>query len=98
VQSVLAHTRPLAIQHFLQPPRQAKAMVTSRAKAAPEEVPTTVSTSSTTLAIILEAAEAPASMRERKLVGDSAGTAGKGQAREPTACTCPWGWRVRAQR
>ena len=50
-------------------------MVISRAEAAPEEAPTTVSTASTTLPIIVEATDAPASMHEHRMVGQSAGTA-----------------------
>ena len=64
-------------------------MVTSRAKAAPEEVPTTVSTSSTTLPIVLEVAEAPASMCEHMMVGERAGTAAKGQTKSAGICRVP---------
>ena len=62
-----------------------------------EEAPTTVSTSLTTLPIVCEAPDAPASMRKRKLGGESAGTTGKGQAGEPAARVCPWESMVRAQ-
>ena len=65
-------------------------MVISRAKAAPEEAPTTVSTSSTTHLIIAEVADAPASMREHRMVGERAGTAGKAQPREPAAALVQW--------
>ena len=44
-------------------------MVASRAYALKEEAPTTVSTSSTTLPIVLEAADVPASMCEHMVVG-----------------------------
>ena len=54
-------------------------MVASRASASKNEAPTTVSTSSTTLPIVLEVADAPASMCEHMVVGERAGTAGKGQ-------------------
>ena len=64
VQSVLAHTDPPASTAFLQLSGHAEAMVVSSAKAEPEEAPTTVSTSSTTLPIVVEAADAPASMCE----------------------------------
>ena len=50
-------------------------MVISKAKAAPEDAPTTVSTSTTTPPIVLEAADAPASMCEHMMVGERAGTA-----------------------
>ena len=73
-------------------------MVISRAKAAPEEAPTTVSTFSTTLPIIVEAADAPVSMGEHRMVGERAGTAGKAQPREPAARSCSVGWWVRTQR
>ena len=65
-------------------------MVISRAKAAPEEAPTTVSTFSTTLPIIVEAADAPASMGEHRMVGERAGTAGKGQSRQPAGARVQW--------
>ena len=52
-------------------------MVASRASASKEEAPTAISTSSTTLPIVLEAAHAPASMCEHMMVGESAGTARK---------------------
>ena len=58
-------------------------MVISRAKAAPEEAPTTVSTFSTTLPIIVVVADAPASMGEHRMFGERAGTAGKAQAPNP---------------
>ena len=57
----------------------------------------TVSTSSTTLPFVLEAAGAPASMVEHRMVGEMAGTAGKGQARQPAARLCPLGWQVGAE-
>ena len=57
-------------------------MVASRASASKKEAPTTVSTSSTTLPIVLEVADAPASMCEHMVVGERAGTAGKGQTRD----------------
>ena len=65
-------------------------MVISRAKAAPEEAPTTVSTFSTTLPIIAEAANAPASMGEHRMFGERASTAGKAQPREPAAARVQW--------
>ena len=65
-------------------------MVISREKAATEEAPTTVLTSSTTLPIVREAADAPASMREGGLVDESASTAGKGQSRQPAATPVQW--------
>ena len=79
VQSVLIHTDPPTgqVQHFLSPSRRAEAMVISKAKAAPEDAPTTVSTSTTTPPIVLEAVDAPASMCEHMMVGESAGTARK---------------------
>ena len=46
-------------------------MFISREKAATEEAPTTVLTSSTTLPIVREAADAPASMREGGLVDEA---------------------------
>ena len=52
-------------------------MVILKAKASPEEAPMTVSTSTTTPPIVLEAVDAPASMCERTMVGESAGTARK---------------------
>ena len=82
-------TRPQA-QHFLSPLRRAEAMVISKAKAAPEDAPTTVSTSTTTPPIVLEAADAPASMCEHMMVGESAGTAGKGQSRQPAGARVQW--------
>ena len=57
----------------------------------------TVSTSSTTLPIVLEAAGAPASIVEHRMVGERAGTAGKGQSRQPAARPCSLGWQVGAQ-
>ena len=93
----LTQTRQTAL-NFFTPSQQAEAMVTSRAKAAPEEAPTAISTSSTTLPIVLEAADAPASMVEHRMVGERAGTARKAQPREPAVGTCPVGWWVRTQR
>ena len=78
-------TRPQA-QHFLSPLRRAEAMVISKAKAAPEDAPTTVSTSTTTPPIVLEAADAPASMCEHMVVGKRAGTATKGQTESAGIC------------
>ena len=85
----LIQTRRTA-HNFFTPSQQAEAMVISRAKAAPEEAPTTVSTFSTTLPIIVEAADAPASMGEHRMFGERAGTAGKAQPREPAAARVQW--------
>ena len=73
-------------------------MVSSRAKAAPERAPTTVLRSSTTLLMLPEVADAPASMCKCKLGGESTGTAGKGQSREAAAGVCQWGCWVRVKR
>ena len=59
-----------------------RTMVASRVYASKEEAPpTTVSTSSTTLPIVPEAAEAPVSMCEHMMVGERAGAATKGQTK-----------------
>ena len=73
-------------------------MVSPRAKAATKEAPMTVSTSSTMQPIILEVADAPASMGEHRMVSERAGTAGKGQSRQPAARACPVSWWVWTQR
>ena len=65
-------------------------MVSSRAKAATEEAPMTNLTSSTTLPIILEAADAPASMCKLMMVGEKAGTAGNGQTESAEMCRVQW--------
>ena len=52
-------------------------------------MPTTVSTSSTTLPIVLEAAHAPASMCEHMMVGERAGTATEGQTESAGICRVP---------
>ena len=65
---------------------EAVASTTEAASASKEEASTTVSTSSTTLPIVLEAADAPASMCEHIMVGESTGTAGKGQSRCLATC------------
>ena len=65
-------------------------MVISRAKAAPEETSTAISTSSTTLPIIVEAADAPASMLEHRMVGQSAGTAAKANPGSPPHARVQW--------
>ena len=98
VQSVLIRYTPPARHAFLRAKRAIRTMVASRARASKEEAPTTVSTFSTTLPIVLEAADAPASMCEHMMVGESAGTAGKGQSRQPAARPCPVGWQVRTPR
>ena len=95
VQSLLTHTDPPASTAlFTGITARAEAMVISKAKASPEMAPTTVSTSSTTLPIVPEAADAPASMVEHRMVGERAGTAGKGQSRQPAARPCSLGWQV----
>ena len=86
VQIVLAHTDPPASTAFLQLSGHAEAMVVSSAKAEPEEAPTTVSTSSTTLPIVVEAADAPASMCEHMMVGERAATARKGLTESAGIC------------
>ena len=66
-----------------------RTMVVSRAYALKEETPTTVSTSSTTLPIVLEVADAPASMCEHMMVGERAGTATKGHTESAGICRVP---------
>ena len=73
-------------------------MVASRASASKKEAPTTVSTSLTTLPIVLEVADAPASMCEHMVVGERAGTAGKGQTESRWHMPCSMSGRARAQR
>ena len=80
--------KPITFSHVA---AQADVMVSSRAKAAPERAPTTVLRSSTTLLMLPEVADAPASMCKCKLGGESTGTAGKGQSREAAAGVCQWG-------
>ena len=63
-----------------------EAMVIAREKAATEEAPTTVLTSSTTLPIVLESAEEHTSICEHMLVGERAGTASKGQTESGGIC------------
>ena len=76
-------------------------MVASRASASKEEAPTAISTSSTTLPIVLEAAHAPASMCEHMMVGERARSAtqraqGFAVFREWTdEGQEVWGWRLR---
>ena len=73
-------------------------MVASRASASKKEAPTTVSTSSTTLPIVLEVADAPASMCEHMVVGERAGTAGKGQTESRWHMPCSMSGWARTQR
>ena len=63
-----------------------RTMVALRAYASKEEALTTVSTSSTTLPIVLEAADAPASMCEHMMVSERAGTVTKGQTESAGIC------------
>jgi hypothetical protein len=73
-------------------------MVLSRAKAAPEETSTTVSTSSITLPIVVEVVDAPASMYADVMVSERAGTVGKGHTEHHCDEPYPKGGRVRAVR
>ena len=86
VQSVLTRYTPSARHALFSAYERIRSMVASRAYASTEEAPTTVSTSSTTLPILLEAADAPASMCEHMTVGERAGTASKGQTESAGIC------------
>ena len=86
VQSVLTRYTPPARAAFLRAKYEQRTMIASRASASKEEAPTTVSTSSTTLPIVLDAAHAPASMCEHMMVGERAGTATEGQTESAGIC------------
>ena len=90
-------TRPQA-PHFIGLQTARGGVVISRARAALEETSATVSTSSTTLPIILEAADAPASMCEHSMVGESAGIVRKGQTASRWDVPCAGSGRARGQR
>ena len=89
VQSVLTCYTPPARAAFFRAEQHNMNYVASRANASKEEVPTTVSTSSTTLPIVFEAAAAPASVCEHMMVGERAGTATKGQTESAGICRVP---------
>ena len=89
VQSVLTRYTPPARAAFFRAERAIYTMVAWRASASKEEAPTTVSTSSTTLPIVLEAADAPANMCEHMMVGERAGTATKCHTESAGICRVP---------
>ena len=98
MQSVMTRYTPPERAAFFRAIRAIRMMVASRASASKEEAPTTVSTSSTTLPIILEAADAPASMCEHSMVGESAGIVRKGQTASRWDVPCAGSGRARGQR